>query len=110
MALKSEDGIDLAYSEDGKSFLTKNGEMIKDEKTRDPIEPKAYIETRLKTLDLITKNGGGSGEGDGTGDGKAGSYDAFVKEMNAKGIEYGESTQNFSIEMNKRIKDKTLVM
>lgn len=109
MALKSEAGIDLAYGEDGKSFLTMNGEMIKNEKAL-PVAPKEYIESKLTSLDLITKNGGGGGGGDDTGDGKAGSYEAFEKEMKAKGDEYAPGTQNFAIEMNKRIKDKTLVM
>ena len=109
-ALKNELSIDVMFDDAGKAQLTKNGEVIKDPKTLQPIEPKGFIESNLATLGLIKKANGGGGGGDDTGDGKGGSYEAFVKEMNAKGSEYGQGTQNFAIEMNKRIGDKTLVM
>ncbi|MEE9190258.1 MAG: hypothetical protein V3U16_05765, partial [Candidatus Neomarinimicrobiota bacterium] len=109
-ALKAEAGIDLDYDDKGKSFITVRGEMVKDSKTLQPIEPKAFIETQLTSLELIQKNNGGGGGGDDLGDAKAGSYDALVKEMKQKGSEYEEGTQKFAEEMNKRINDKTLVM
>jgi hypothetical protein len=109
MALKTEAGLDIDYDENGKSYITKNGEMVKDNLLQ-PIEPKTFIESTLKEMDLIKGANGGSGEGDNTGDGKTGGYEAFVKEMEAKGSDHDPGTQNFAVEMNKRIGAKTLVM
>jgi hypothetical protein len=110
MALKSKAGIDVSFDEAGKTLITKNGEVVKDAKTLQPVDPKTFIESTLTSLDLIAKPTGGTGAGNATGDGKGGSYEAFVKEMDAKGSEYAQGTQNFALEMNKRIGDKTLVM
>ena len=110
MALKSKAGIDVNFDEAGKTLITQNGEVVKDAKTLQPVDPKTFIESTLTSLDLIAKPTGGTGAGNATGDGKGGSYEAFVKEMDAKGPEYGQGTQNFALEMNKRIGDKTLVM
>jgi len=107
MALKSEAGIDLAYGEDGKSFITVNGEMVKNDRAL-PVEPKEFLETKLTAMDLITKNGGGGGGGDDTGDGKAGSYENLVKRAKAQNIE--EGSQAFSEMLSKEIKDGTTKM
>jgi hypothetical protein len=54
------------------------------------------------------KVSGGSGGSDTIEPGKAGSMDAFIKEMNDKGVSSG--SEAFNIEMGKRISDKTLTM
>ena len=108
IALKSE-GVDVNFTTDGKTEFTFNGEVIKDPSTLEPTDGKDFVINKIKELELFAKPGGGSGGSDDLGgDGKAGSYDAFVKEMKTQDID--EGTSKFSEEMNKRIKDKTLVM
>jgi hypothetical protein len=102
MALKTKAGIDVDFNEAGKAVLTQNGEVVKDEKNLEPVNPTEFIESKLKTMDLIQKPNGGAGAGDSTGDSKAGSYEAFVKEMNEKGKDWEQGTQNFAIEMRKK--------
>lgn len=107
MALKNKAGVDLGYAEDGSSFITVNGNVVKDEKTLQPVDPNSYISQTLTGLDLIAKKEGGPGGGDDLG-GQAGSYEKFVKEMEANGKP--EGSMEFSEEMTKRIKDKTLTI
>lgn len=106
-ALKSE-GLDVNFTDEGKTEVTFNGETIKNKSTLEPSDGKEFILGKLKELNLLGKPSGGNGGGDDTGDHKEGGYDAFVKEMTKQDIE--EGTAKFSEEMNKRIKDKTLVM
>lgn len=106
MALKTKAGLDLDFDESGNSIVTMNGQVVKDEKTLQPVNPESYITDRLTALDLIEKNTDGRGETDNTGGGTVSGYDKFVKEMANNNVE--EGSQDFSIEMSKRIKDGTL--
>lgn len=107
LALKNK-GLDVNITESGKHEFTYNGEVIKNTSTLEPTDGKEFVLNKLKELELFVKQEGGNGGGDEAGSEKAGSYEAFVKEMKAKDIEQGSSA--FSEEMAKRIKDKTLVM
>lgn len=108
MAVKNKLGLDVGFDDDNKMYLSKNGEPIKTEKTREYANPKEIIENSLKELKLIESNGNGSGFKDETGGagGNADSYDKFVAEMEKKEINQGSA--EFAQEMNKRIKEKTL--
>lgn len=108
MALKTESGIDIDYDEHGKSVVTMNGEIVKNKTTLAPIDPATFITEQLTSLDLIKKADGGKGGGDDTGNGSVSNYDKFVEEMEANDI--SEGSEKFGIEMNKRIKEKTLIM
>ena len=105
--LKEKAGIDIDYDESGKSVITKNGEIVKNKTTLAPVDAIPFITEQLASLDLIQKANGGNG-GDDDVPGLKGGYETFVKEMEANGISQG--SEKFTIEMNKRIKDKTLVM
>lgn len=105
LALKNQADIDVDFLEDGKPVITEAGNVVKDQKTLQPIDPAVFITEKLTKLDLIQKPSGGTGEEDGI-DGKASGYDKFVKEMEAADI--SEGSQKFSIEMNKRIKEGSL--
>jgi hypothetical protein len=107
LALKNKAGIDISF-EDNKPVLTVKGEVLKDQALNPIKDPKPIIEEKLKELNLMEKASGGAGGGDDTNNSSPGSYEAFVEEMKAKGIE--ENAQKFSIEMNKRIANKTLQM
>jgi len=108
MALKTESGIDIDYDESGKSIVVMNGEIVKNKITLAPIDPASFIIEQLTILDLIKKPEGGGGGGDDTGNGSVSNYDKFVKEMESNDIT--EGSEKFGIEMNKRIKEKTLVI
>jgi len=108
MALKTKAGIDINFTDDNKSVITVNGEVVKNPTTLEPVDSKDFIANKLKEMDLISKPNGGAGGSDETGQAKAGSWDSFVIEMKNNDIEQG--TDKFSEEMDKRIKDKTLVM
>lgn len=90
--------------EDGKQLIRKNGETLKSEATRDPltltdIMPK-FLETYVKQVS------GGSGGKDSTGNPKAGTLEAFEKEMS----EAGKSREEMNKEMQSRIKAGTLTI
>lgn len=110
MVMRTKAGIDVSFDDKGNPYLAKNGEMLKDSKTLQPIEPKSFIAEQFGPLNLLQKQstGGGSGAGDYTGGGTASGYDAFVKEMKTNGIDPG--SEKFALEMNKRIKEKTLTI
>lgn len=106
LALKSKGNIGLDYTEEGKFALQENGQVIKDEKTRDPIEPKGFITEKLKSMGLFEVQTGGKGGTDQTNGSVATDYDKFVKEMEAKG--HSEGSEQFNIELNLRQKNKTI--
>ena len=107
LALKSKMGVDVDFV-DGSVNITKNGAVVKDEKTLSPVDPSVFITEQIAKLGLVQKPTGGNGDGDNTGGAPVSGYDKFVKEMETNGISVGSA--EFSIEMNKRIKDKTLVI
>jgi hypothetical protein len=57
-----------------------------------------FLESFVKPVE------GGSGGGDSTGNPKAGTLEAFEKEMS----DAGKSREDMNIEMQRRIRDKTL--
>jgi len=90
--------------EDGRQLIKKNGETLKSEATRDPltltdIMPK-FLETYIKPVS------GGSGGGDSKGNPKAGTLEAFEKEMS----DAGKSREDMNHEMQKRMKEGTLMI
>lgn len=107
-ALKAEGGVDITYTEEGKAAVTVFGEVQKNPTDLTPVDPKVFIGEKIKALGLVTEKGNGRGAGDEDGDDKVGGYDAFEKEMKAKGVDSG--SMEFNEEMNKRIADKTLTI
>jgi len=104
LTLKSESGLDV--DENGITLI--NGIKQQDSKLMQDIAiNKDIVTEHLTTLGLLKAKEGGKGGSDDLG-GKAGSYDAFAKEMAANNIQAG--SEQFNIEMNKRIKDKTLTL
>ncbi len=89
--------------EDGKQVLKQGGAVLKND-LREPltiqdIMPK-FLEPYIKPVE------GGAGGGDSTGGGKEGTLEAFVKEMETAGKPQG--SEEFNLEMSKRVTDKTL--
>lgn len=94
--------------QEGKEVALFNGEIVKDEKTLEPLPVKNVMDKFVIEKGFIKKDDG-RGEKDKTKDQiKAGSLEAFIKEMEAKGIKH--NTEPFIKEMQSRIKDKTLVV
>jgi len=106
LALKNQAGIDIDFDESGKTVIVENGQVIKDPKTFDPVDPSAFITEKLRSMELIEKPEGGKGGSDEPGGGKATGYEKFVKEMESKGV--SEGSKDFQQEMNKRVSEKTL--
>jgi hypothetical protein len=104
MALKTKAGLDV----DNDGFALINGETSQDKLMQNIPLSKDIITDKLTTLGLIKAKEGGRGGGDDTGNGAATSYEKFIIEMESNKIPAG--SENFQIEMNKRIKDKTLIM
>lgn len=90
--------------EDGKIVVKLNGETQKNNDTLSAITVKEFV-TNFSTPYLKTPTGGGGGDDEPDG-GKAGSFDAFLKEAEKNG--WNATKQNE--EMAKRIKDGTLKM
>lgn len=102
-ALFRANGFDITEN-DGKVVAVKNGEVIKNPTTLEPLPFNDVVAKFVTDKKLITIDGRGAG--DGTGKDTPGSIEAFEKEMEAKGYKYG-SNEYFN-EMNERIKNKTL--
>jgi len=90
--------------EDGKIVVKQNGEVQKNKDTLSPISVKEFV-TNFATPYLKTPTGGAGGE-DEKEVGKAGSFDAFLKEAEKNG--WNDTKKNE--EMAKRIKEGTLNM
>lgn len=93
-------------NEDGLTVFHKDGQVMKNNTTMSPLT----IEEVMPDFDkaFAKPNTGGGGGGDDTGGGKAGSFDAFEKEMEKAGKKTG--SVEFNEEMSKRIHDKTLTI
>lgn len=105
ISLKMKAGLDIG---DGGIALI-NGQPTKDKLEQDVALSQDIVINKLTDLGLIKKiEGSGNGNGDDLGAGSTGNYEKFVKEMESNDIL--EGSEKFSEEMNKRIKDKTLVM
>jgi len=106
IALFRANGYD-AMIQEGKIIATKNGEVLKNLRTLEPVELKDVMNNFVTEKNLIKKDGG-RGEGDHTGEGAAGTWEAFLKEMEKKGVAQGSA--EFQKEMQLRLKNKTLKM
>lgn len=105
MALKSQFGLDLTYTEDGKAQPTINGEAKKDSLLQ-PVELKTLVTEGLTKLGLIKKVSGGAGGDDDITKAKEGTWEAFIKEMESKNITGLERQE----EATRRQKNGTLVV
>lgn len=83
-----------------------SGEVIKNETTLAPKTVKEVMADFIKPY--IKSPDGGTGEGDKPSKNGAGTYDDFVKEMANKDV--NEGSLAFQEEMQKRLKEKTLVV
>lgn len=94
------------FDDEGKLFFSKNGEAIKNKTTL------SYETTENVLADFLTpyskKPSGGAGGGDDTGAGGSSNLEKFNKEMTDKGVNAGSIQYNR--EMQKRIREKTLVL
>lgn len=90
------------------SILWSNGtgEILKNETTLAPKTTNEIMNDFIKPY--IKQPSGGAGEGDNVTKNGAGAYDDFVKEMSEKGV--SEGSLDFQKEMQKRLKEKTLVV
>lgn len=97
--LKSKNSFNL--TEDGIE-ITKNGDSkpLENATTMSNLTLKEFMSTAIKPYLKAVE--GGRGGDDGAGSGKAGSFEAFTKEMEGLG------SQEFNMEMAKRIKEGTL--
>lgn len=96
-------GVDI---QDGKEIVLFNGEVMKDQKTLEPVAVKPIIEKFVTDKGLL-KPTGGAGGGDATpGQHTPGTLEAFNKEMADKDIKFNSPA--YIKEMQSRIKDKTL--
>lgn len=92
-----KDGKTLAIGEDG--------EPLKNSKTLDPKALSEIVTELVKPY--VTKGGGGRGDDDYVpGQHEAGTYEAFMEEMEKTGKKPG--SEEFQLEMQKRIANKTL--
>jgi len=99
-----EKGFDFV-KEEGKVVIKKDGETLKDEKTLSPIGLDTWVKDFVTPYAKKKQEGGGGGD-DETNPSKAGSFEAFEKEAEKEG--WDDTKKN--AEMQKRIKDKTLVI
>jgi len=91
---------------DGKEVTLFNGEIMKNEKTLEPIPHKLAVEKFVTDKGFI-KAADGRGEGDkGNNKVVAGTLEAFSKEMEDRNIKFNST--EYIKEMQTRIKDKTL--
>jgi len=93
-------------NEDGVLVIKKNGEVLKNTTDRSLLTIDQVMTDFAKPF--LKQAAGGGGGGDETGNHKEGTLAAFKAEMKEKNV--GPSSNEFQLEMQKRIKDKTLVM
>lgn len=88
--------------EDGKQVIKKGGVTLKNDTNLDPL---SLADIMPKFLEPFVKGvEGGAGGGDSTGDPKAGTLEAFNKEMETS----DKTSEEINLEMGKRMADKTL--
>lgn len=95
--------FDLNLNESGNLEIKKDGEVLKNTTTLNPLGVTDVMNDFIKPYVKVPE--GGTGEGDKIGDKKS-SYDSFVTEMGNKGIREGSA--EFQREANQRQKDGTL--
>ena len=112
--LSKEDRLDLfkkrynpSYNEEGQLLLHKDGQVMKNDTTRDPIGLDEVMSDFDKAYLKEVKPAGGNGGGDDpAGGGGSDQMESFTKEMKAAGHEPG--SLEFAQEMNKRLTNGTL--
>jgi len=90
--------------EDGFEIIGADGQPLKNETNRNLVTPGEFMESFIKPYLKQVEGGGGDDDDGDDRKPKAGSYDAFEKEMEKAGITGAKLT----MEMQKRIKDGTL--
>lgn len=98
-------GVDIS---DGKEVATFNGEIVKDDKTLEPLSVKTVVEKFVNDKGLIKKEPGRDDKDKVLIKDQKNTLDAFEKEMKEKGIKY--NSPEYISEMKSRIKDKTLIV
>ena len=93
-------------TDDNKVVFKKDGEVLKNERTLDPLGVEDVMKGFLTPY--IKGATGGAGAGDNTGGAGQSNLQKFNKEMESKSIKVGSS--DYNREMQKRISDKTLVI
>ena len=101
--LQSKYEIDI---ENDSLIFKQNGEVLKNDKTLNPLGIDDVFNSFLPTY--AKEPTGGKGGSDKAGNHKAGSLDAFIAEMQKQGITM--SSTEFNLEMSKRISNKTLTL
>lgn len=96
----------MELSDKGGVVFKKGDEVLKNQTTLNPLTVKEVM-TEFITPYVAPPAGGGGGKDNPT-QGKPGTYEAFAKDMEKLSI--AEGSIAFNSEMNKRIKEKTLVM
>lgn len=111
MTLSKEDALTLfksktevELSEGGEIVYKRQGQQIKNPTTLEAVPGKSIIDEFVNPF--LRKAEGGAGGNNNVGDPKAGTMDAFQKEMETKGLRAGSA--EFNQELNKRISDGTL--
>lgn len=104
MALKNKANVDISF-DDNKTLVTMNGQVVKDPKTLQPVDPNVFVTDKITELGLVDKASGGGGGGDEAGAAK-GSYEDFQKRMEAQGV--NPNSQEYSEKMQQEINDGTL--
>lgn len=92
--------------EGGGMLFKMNGETLKDPATLNPLTAKDVVSSFVTPY--LEKPDGGRGGIDDPGKDKPGSLAAFTKEMETKNI--NEGSEEYNKELQKRIKEKTLVI
>ena len=104
VAMFTGNGYSVDIQEE-KEVVTFNGEVLKNDKTLEPLKLSDVMNQFVTDKGLIV-NSGGTGGKDFTQQASAGTIEAFEKEMKEKDILPGSKA--FADEMGERIKNKTL--
>jgi hypothetical protein len=90
--------------QDGKTVVLRDGEVVKDQTTLEPISVNDVASEFIKGY--VQTPEGGTGKADNNGGAASGTFDAFSKEMESKGVRVG--SEQYNTEMNSRIANGTL--
>lgn len=91
------------FNEDNKLVFKKNGEVLKDDKTLNPLTSEQVMQSFITPY---VKKPSGTGETDDPPAGGKTGYDKFEEEMKKKG--HNPGSEEFQREMGKRVKEGTL--
>jgi len=105
VAVLFKNNYSLGFDDNKKPVLKKDGEILKND-ILEPLQIKDVVNTFVTERKFLKTAEGGTGEKDELGSAKAGSMEAFIKEMEDKGV--NASSVEFNKEMMTRIANKTL--